>query len=250
MPRFRVLKPMLENFARRIANSALAYRIAEVFDRRSENRMTELGMLAQAFEFVKINSIPGDYFEFGIWKGKTFVYANRMKHRYGLERVHMWGFDSFQGLPQVPQERDNIWHMGQFACSEETVRKNLGKSRMMEKEYTLVPGYYHESLTDKLHERLREVKAAIVYIDCDLYESTRQVLPFVTRYLVNGSIVCFDDYHNYASSPYQGEQRALTEFLEQDPGMRFCPYFEYSPLGKSFIVRRNEAPRNGQSNGK
>lgn len=52
---------------RRLLNHPAALRVLEVFDRRMENRMTEFGMLAQAFEFCKINAIEGDCFEFGVW---------------------------------------------------------------------------------------------------------------------------------------------------------------------------------------
>ncbi len=52
---------------RRLLNHPAALRVLKVFDRRMENRMTEFGMLAQAFEFCKINAIEGDCFEFGVW---------------------------------------------------------------------------------------------------------------------------------------------------------------------------------------
>ena len=78
---------------------------------------------------------------------------------------------------------------------------------------------------------------AIIYIDCDLYTSAKQALDFVKRYLVNGSILCFDDYYKYKASPTQGERRALTEFLAQYDDVDFIDWFDYSPLGKSFIAR-------------
>ncbi len=75
-------------------------RVIEVLDRRSDNRMTELGMLSQAFEFVKINEVPGDYFEFGLWRGKTFGYAHRMKRRYGQRDMKLWDLTRFRGYLQ------------------------------------------------------------------------------------------------------------------------------------------------------
>ena len=64
----------------------LVLRVFEIIDRRSENRMTEFGVLAQAFEFCKINGVQGDYFEFGVWRGKTFGYARTMARRYRTGR--------------------------------------------------------------------------------------------------------------------------------------------------------------------
>jgi O-methyltransferase len=228
---------VLGRWFRCLVNSYAALRLCELIDRRSENRMTELGIIAQAFEFAKINQVKGDYFEFGIWRGKTFSYAHKMRRRYGLPGVMLRGFDSFQGLPAHEDTTDNIWHKGQFAATEAEVRRLLRKNGIGEREYTLVPGFYSESLNEALDAQLMGVSAAIVYIDCDLYESTARVLAFIKKYLVNGSVVCFDDYYNNRGAPDQGEQRGLQEFLATNRDVRFIPYFDYSPLGKSFIVR-------------
>lgn len=228
----------LAELAKRFANNRLALRLAEVLDRRSENRMTEFGMLAQAFEFVKINGVPGDYFEFGLWRGKTFTYAHRMKRQYHIREMIFWGFDSFQGLPSIDDPKHNVWSEGDFACSETELRRILRRNGFREEEYRLVPGFYKDSLNDDLHRQLQGRNAAVAYIDCDLYESTAQVLAFLERYLVTGSIVCFDDFYSYRGSPDQGEQKALAEFSKSHPHCRFVPYLDYSPVGKSFIVQR------------
>jgi hypothetical protein len=222
---------------RRLGDSWLAHRVLEVLDRRTENRMTEYGMLAQAFEFARINQVAGDYFEFGLWRGKTFLYAHKMKRRYRLPDVVLRGFDSFEGLPAHERSKDGIWSAGQFACSEEEFRGIIRRAGVRDDEYRLVKGFYQDSLNAELDARMQGVKAAVVYIDCDLYESTLSVLDFVAKYLVNGSVVCFDDYYNNRGDPRQGEQRALAEFLARNGRLTFVPYFDYSPLGKSFIVR-------------
>jgi len=229
---------MSASLAKRLLNSRTALRLFEIVDRRSENRMTEFGMIAQAFEFTKINEVKGDYFEFGLWRGKTFCYAHRMKHRYRQENVILRGFDSFQGLPKHERSIGNVWHEGQFACSEREFRKILRQRGLKESEYQLVSGFFRDSLSEELDRKLAGVKAAIVYIDCDLYESTRDVLRFIEKYVIDGSVVCFDDFYNNRGAPDQGEQRALSEFSEQSRA-RFIPYFDYSPLGKSFIVRKS-----------
>jgi len=220
-----------------LLNNRLSTRIIELLDSRSSNRMNELGAIAAAVEFTQINKVRGDYLEFGLWQGKTFSYAHRMKRRYRVEDMLLWGFDSFQGLPPIDDERDNIWQGGDFRCSEPELRRILRRKGLDEREYRLVPGYYHESLDNRAHLQLEGRSAAIVYIDCDLYDSTVQVLNFVARYLVNGTIVCFDDYYCYKAAPDQGEQQALSEFLRANPGFRFLPWLDYCPVGKAFIVR-------------
>ncbi len=91
----------IKEFVKRVIDAEWVARVIEVLDRRSDNRMTELGMLGQAFEFAKINQVPGDYLEFGLWRGKTFSYAYRMMHRYRRGDMKLWGFDSFRDCPKL-----------------------------------------------------------------------------------------------------------------------------------------------------
>ena len=225
-------------FIKRILFSNFVLRLLQIFDVRMENRMTELGMIAQAFQFKEINQVEGDYFEFGLYRGKTFIYAHRMLKRYGSANVILRGFDSFDGLPPHKDYEDNIWKEGQFACTENEFRKILLANGVLDNCVELVKGFFSESLTSQLKASLSGVTAAIVYIDCDLYESTRDVLNFIEKFIINGTIVCFDDFYSNRGDPDQGESRALTDFLEINPQVKFIPYFDYSPVGKSFIVRR------------
>lgn len=232
-----MLGQKIVNLARQLIDRPVVSRVLEGVDLHSDNRLRERGILAQAFEFKKINEVPGDYFEFGLWRGKTFTYAHRLARRYNCNGMKLWGFDSFSGLPQIDDARDSVWSAGQFACSEGEFREILRRAGVAEKDYELVPGYYEQSLDDALHARLAGSHAAIVYIDCDLYVSTLQALNFLKRYLVNGSIVCFDDFYCYKGNPDQGEQKALREFLVNNSDIIFMQWFDYAPLGKAFIVR-------------
>lgn len=233
-----VTKRFFRELTGKLFSSSIAVRLLEIVTVRSPSRMTEYGMIAQAFQFASINRVQGDYLEFGLWQGRTFRYARQMKRLRQLHSMKMWGFDSFQGLPQVDDCAGNIWREGDFACTETDLKRILRAAGFAPYEYELVPGWYEHSLNDSVHDRLRGRSAAIVYIDCDLYESTIQVLRFLERYLVNGTIVCFDDYYCYRAAPDQGEQRALSQFLSCNQHLEFIPYFDYSPVGKSFIVRR------------
>jgi hypothetical protein len=196
-------------------------------------------MLAQAMEFAKINGVGGDYFEFGLWQGKTFKYAHKMIRRYSLKGIKLRGFDSFQGLPSHENRSDNIWHKGQFAYGRNLLERDLLDSGFKSTEYELVERFYDDSLNEELVAKLSlaGVKAAVVYIDCDLYESTKPVLKFIVNFLQNGTIICFDDYYNYKGAKDEGEARAIAEFLLENPHIEFIPYMIYSPLGQSFITR-------------
>jgi O-methyltransferase len=222
---------------RQVLDSSLVLRVLEVLGRRMENRVSEFGMLGQAFEFARTNGMPGDYFEFGLWRGKTFGWARTMARRYGFKDITFRGFDSFQGLPEPTELQYNIWRRGQFSFGRLDFEKMLKKKGFRKSEYELTEGFYDQTLTPELSSQLqaRGVKAAVVYIDCDLYESTAQVLRFVRPFLQDGTIVCFDDYFTYRGRPDMGEQRALAEFQEANPTLQMRPYVLFGSAGMSFI---------------
>lgn len=224
-----MLKQILESYP--------ALWVLDVLGRRQENRVSEFGMLGQAFEFAKTNGISGDYFEFGLWRGKTFGWARIMARRYGFDSIKFRGFDSFQGLPEPVELKYNMWRRGEFSFGRREFESMLKKKGFLESEYELTEGFYEQALTPELSGQLqsRGVKAAIVYVDCDLYESTRQVLQFVRPFLQDGTILCFDDYFAYRGRPDMGEQRALAEFQAANPDLQMRPYVLFGSLGMSFI---------------
>jgi O-methyltransferase len=226
---------------RRVINSLPVLRLMRRLDSVAPYRFSERGMLAQAFEFIRFNQIPGDYFEFGLWQGRTFILASRFRRLHRFADMHLIGFDSFQGLPTVNTSKDEVWTTGQYSCSEKELRSILLAHGVSSEEFTLVPGFYTQSLNDELHAAMTGRKAALVYIDCDLYESTVPVLNFIQRYVNDGTLVCFDDFYCYAGRPDRGEQRALDEFLRAHPELEFQRYLTYCPLGQSFIVHRRPA---------
>lgn len=65
----------------------------------------------------------------------------------------------------------------------------LASCRIRPSEYELIEGFYSDSLNDVAHLRLSGRKASVIYIDCDLYDSTVKVFDFIQPYVVNGSII-------------------------------------------------------------
>jgi O-methyltransferase len=236
-------KSFLYDTARHLFEIGGGRYLLDRIDILSDNRFGHRGMLSQAFEFKVINNVPGDYFEFGLWRGANFLIAHQMKHRFQINEMNLLGFDSFEGLPEIDDYRDNTWRKGWYSCSQDEFRRIMHRRGVRDDEYKLFPGYYDRSLNVDLHNILADCKAAIVYVDCDLYTSTRLVLDFMRPYLINGTIVCFDDYYCYKGNPDQGEQKALSEFLENNNAFTFIPWVDYTPVGKAFIVRL----RNGEN---
>lgn len=184
--------------------------------------------------FAKINRPTGDYyFEFGCHE------ANTMRMAWDcfdpLLPFTYCGFDSFEGFPVIAEiDRQEIWQQGKCATREDAFRQLVVGHGMPAERLVTVKGFYQDSLTVQLKERLSPKKAAVIYIDCDLYESTVPVLNWVKDFLQRGSVIVFDDWFCFHGDPARGEQRAFREFRQQNPRWEFVE-FVATGEAKSFI---------------
>ena len=167
--------------------------------------------------------------EFGVYKGRTFAAACFLGRERRLT-MRFWAFDSFAGLPDSEGE----FRKGQFECGREeflrTVRRCVGHIA----DVHVVPGWFSDTLSPENHSISALKAVAIAWIDCDLYESTKPVLEFLTERLSNGSVICFDDWFNIQARPDCGEQRACQEWLTRNPQLRLTPYSRFGWHGQSF----------------
>jgi hypothetical protein len=100
----------------------------------------------------------------------------------------------------------------------------------------LYKGFYSKHLFDQLREKEQFPPVSICLIDADLYESCIPVLEFIKEYLVEGSILLFDDYNQIGENDNAGERRALIEFEKRNPGFKKDYLFNYGWEGVAFRV--------------
>jgi O-methyltransferase len=184
--------------------------------------------------FAHINRpICGYYFEFGCHGANTMRMA--WKHTRHLHDWTFVGFDSFEGLPEIAAiDRQTIWRKGRLATSEEHFVRLVTSAGMPRERLKTVKGFYDESLTEELKARLLPAKAAMIYIDCDLYQSTVPVLRFIKDFLQPGTVIVFDDWYCFNGDPMLGEQRAWREFREANQELRFTEFVQTSEA-RAFI---------------
>lgn len=176
--------------------------------------------------FCFLNSLrDGYYFEFGCHKARTMRLA--WEHTGALFDWTYVGFDSFAGLPEISEiDRQPIWKQGGLATSEtDFINMTVGGGMPPERLRT-VKGFYDQSLTAALAETLLPQKAAVIFIDCDLYRSTVPVLAFARQFLRPGTIVIFDDWFCFYGDPERGERRAWGEFMRANPELRFTEFIQ------------------------
>ena len=199
--------------------------------------------IRKAFELVREESDGqiGDYYEFGLFRGYTFLQAFNHCKSLGIETPGFYGFDSFEGLPPATgvDIADGRFFEGQFACSREEVEKNLADNGMDFSRAVLVKGYYEDSLTEALREQHDFQPASVVLLDCDYYSSTRTAMLWMQPYIKAGTVLLFDDWFSYSEGDDKelGQQKALDEFLQENPQYYVEPLWEFEPHGKGFIVR-------------
>ena len=211
------------------------------------------GCLRAGASFVTWNQIEGDYLEFGVAGGDSLVaaaralIAERAMHaelgfdspdyeRWKQTQPRFFAFDSFQGLPPGEGARHVDYEPGAYGTSEAAFRANVARGGVPMDRLVTVSGFYHDTLTPATKKRLGLTAAAMVMVDCDLYESTLPVLDFITDLVVQGTIVVFHDWFRFRGRPDHGEQRACREWLARNPHLELIEFWREAPQAVSFLV--------------
>lgn len=177
-------------------------------------------------ETAVMNGVVGDYHEFGVFQGRSFIQAAK-KFLKSLppeeaEKMNFWAYDSFEGLPETEDKYTPAhFSKGAFLAPQDLFLKNVTAAGIDRDKVQVVPGFYDKSLTPELAKKaFARRKVAMTYIDCDIYESTVPVLKYLTAGLQVGSVIVVDDWVRYHAHPQHGMQRAFNEWLEENPSIK------------------------------
>lgn len=214
------------------------------------------GALYKAWGYVFNNHLQGDYYEFGVFDGRTFIksfliyehYKKRLRddtrssERWRREpallfadfEVIFYGLDTFLGMPEN-DEGNPIFARGMFECSLEEVTRRCAAIGLSGKRLKLLKGLFSASTPLLLESNPRP--AAIINLDCDLYASAKEALALCQHLIQEGTVLLCDDYNTFCSSPYKGERRALAEFREET-GIQFEAWFPYQFCAQAFLCHR------------
>jgi O-methyltransferase len=222
----------------RLARNVLKYRLLTDTSIRSDH-FGRAHMADLAARFVKNNRVTGSYLEFGVWRGSTFAQFYHTFRRHRLQ-LPMYAFDSFQGLPE-PGGADTLpgyepFQAGQFGCSVTDFMSELRGRWVPESAYTVVAGFYEDTLRPELYDKVNLDRAALVWIDCVLYESARAALEFIRPLLQDGTLIMFNDFYRFKGHPELGERRAFTEFRANNPDVFVTDYAKFSSVGQTFLI--------------
>lgn len=201
-----------------------------------------------AFFMLHMNRVHGDYLEFGSGSNvRSFRFALKYNRLEEFGNRMLYSFDSFEGLPEPTGiDKHQQWNKGGMAVSIDQFRQILSTYGATDgQDYKTIKGFYDQTLSNSDPNKIGISKAAFVHIDCDLYESTRLCLDYITDILVNGSVLSFDDWFCFDGDPNRGEQRAFHEWSKANAAsMQFIPYSKFGWHGMSFLVKRKDIRRN------
>lgn len=142
--------------------------------------------------------IDGLIAEFGVKSGDTI---NNLSSKPQMKKKTIYGFDSFEGIPED-------WHGTRTLKGQLT---NDGKLPKVNKNVTLIKGWFKDTLPEFVSGNTKNF--SLIHIDCDIYQSTKDILENINERLVKGSIIIFDEFFNYPN--WQNHEfKALQEFLE------------------------------------
>ena len=189
--------------------------------------------------FLNINRpINGYYFEFGCNEANTFRMAyNTFKNLFDFEYV---AFDSFEGLPEIEQkDKMEIFYKGKLAFDVNRFKSLVLKEGISEKKLKIVKGFYSDTLNPDLVKKLSPKKAALIYVDCDLYTSTVDVLNFIKYFLQPGTVIVFDDWNCFYGDSNRGQKKAFSEFLQKNKNLQFEEFLNDAE-SRSYIFTKHK----------
>lgn len=163
-------------------------------------RLAQLAALARS---VARLGIPGDYAEFGTWRGGSLYLVAETWRRLEQNR-DLIAFDSFAGLPPTAPRDGAALHQGQFSDVDVNEVRAFFAARGLSRVH-LVQGWFRQTIAALDCRAL-----ALAHIDCDTHDSTVAVLPRVWESLAPGGFLVVDDY---AHPDCPGVTIAVEEFF-------------------------------------
>lgn len=199
-----------------------------------------LWSLISAVRYLVAEDIGGDFVECGVWRGGSVMAMAHELARLGVDDRRIWLYDTFTGMT-APSELDvesvtgvtaadmlaatdvgdgnNVW----CVAARPDVEANIRSTGYPFAQFTIVEG----DVSRTVHESAPQ-NIALLRLDTDWYESTRDSLEVLFPRLVTGGVCILDDYGHWT-----GARRAVDEYFARWTTPPFMHTIDYS--GRIFI---------------
>lgn len=168
-----------------------------------------INTLRSAMEEVQKNNIPGDFVEVGVWRGGIPMFMKAFLKAHGDHTRKVWVVDSFAGWPPATNDPDalvcNNESVPWIVVPLEEVQDNFRRHGLLDDQVVFLKGWVKDTMPTAPIEQI-----AVLRIDVDLYEPTRDVLEALYPKLAVGGYVIIDDYFCFP-----GCDRAVDEYRKK-----------------------------------
>lgn len=192
-----------------------------IFNAVNEYTMTSserVQALINAVRYIVANNIGGDIVECGVWRGGSMMAAALTLREMGDESRDLYLYDTFEGM-NAPVAQDGQAVIRKFNHRRLTadssdwcrspideVKVNLASTGYPAEKIHFIKG----KVEDTLPGQAPAGGIAILRLDTDFYESTRQEMLHLYPELVRNGVIIIDDYGSYP-----GSRKAVDEYLAQ-----------------------------------
>jgi len=248
--RIKMLPSFIQPLAVLVRNFLVVTGTKQILDERSKYRIEVHKKLALGVDYVFSADVKGDIAEFGTMTGATaatiaremaLASARYFRSDSQAKERRLFLFDSFEGLPeavspvdaQAPHVKSGIWSAGTCkGISKEHLARRC--TRFLPKDRVVI---YDGWFKDMLPRLPTDASFAMLHIDCDLYQSTIEVLDycFSEEIIQDGAAFFFDDWNSNRASPEFGERKAWAEAIGKY-SIKYSDSGEYGSSGRKFIV--------------
>jgi hypothetical protein len=154
-------------------------------------------------ERVLEENVPGDFVETGVWRGGASIMMRAVLSAHGIADRRVFVADSFEGFPEQAAEDTNFTVGGipDFAVSLDEVRGYFWRYGLLDEQVFFLKGLFKDTLPTAPIESI-----AVLRLDGDLYESTRDGLVLYDKLSRGGTLIA-DDYYLF-----EGQRKAIDEF--------------------------------------
>jgi hypothetical protein len=155
-------------------------------------------------ERVIAEKVAGDFVETGVWRGGACIMMRAVLAAYDIKGRRVFAADSFEGFPPQSAADKNFTVGGipEFAVSLDEVKANFARYGFLDDQVVFLKGLFKDTLPKA---PVRSI--AVLRLDGDLYESTRDGLEHLYGKLSAGGTLIADDYFLF-----DGQRKAIDEF--------------------------------------
>lgn len=164
--------------------------------------------LYETINYIVSAKVPGDIVECGVWHGGAMMMTAYILGSHGVSDRDIYLYDTFSGFTERSEHdmRFDGRPLGapKYANFKARVEANLAQTGYPSKRIHLVEGDVHDTVRSERHEAI-----AMLRLDTDTYSSTLHELNQLYRRVVQGGVICIDDY-GYSF----GCRKAFHEFFD------------------------------------